>query len=863
MPAATITLYNLNTSQLILYITKKHTNDRLKDSSIFQNAKKLQDRPEAFCELKYIIIHSDHLLKDEYCKNCDTKDEIKNILTEIPKQPSIGDKDNKSALNDNTHLRHFGDFCVYNEYASVQNNDLTKFYTPNINATQLLMDTPVVDKNGAIKNYTSILIPYNCISISMYATLSSDVEENNYKYYIKKDNHDKWEISEKTVEMTAVITACVLLKTILGYNNCIHDGKYTGVSDPNIDVVGGDKPYYFRKSFITTEVNKRVKRHYDGKYKINGEEKCYACPGVKGWNTSPLIDPITNTPTENNEDTWKSFITKVNDYCILILENLRTPITNEEYTAMGGNSVENANSDNQLSTAIISGDHRLRRRQQPSPPVVKNLSFLNTWKAFHDIALEIGTGYATTYDIMGIEDYVSNRITGTSHLDYIYKRLQVAGTSKFDMFDAWFDGFNTLNVVNLGKLLCSDEYEVNIDLLKMTLSSIPSDEANIPSPIEFNDNIPRIITNHEIFVNSQTFAAMAIEHYTPYNNSLNPDRTDTDNRIKFGKRVAHVTPHYNRKYTRLLGLTKNDDYEPNSLYCTDFIDEKYLNDYQNSLIGEFELAKQHAEYNGITEPSSDNKRPDKKDNYTDTIVVLSDFMMLNKDYDIVEQAETVKQIKQKINSRTKFLVRLKGLNYSLHRGMFIGLALFSNDPNIKNEQLQYYRRNGINLNVAYYNTNDVSVPLDASGIYYINKVIYLYDPYNLCEVDSFDKILDNQHKALDASLNDTNKVAPKNIQDISITHGMHRIHHYLELIPKISRQIKIDDQDMYKILYDKLDIALQEQKNDTGVTSITEQQPQEEQETPAVENNSQNNKPYYYDPVRSATQAKNSSGAST
>lgn len=115
-----------------------------------------------------------------------------------------------------------------------------------------------------------------------------------------------------------------------------------------------------------------------------------------------------------------------------------------------------------------------------------------TWKLLHDIALNLGLGYATTDHVKEIKDYKARLTHNETIEDTIQKHVNFGGLDKDSIFDCWIDLYNYLVVVNVPWVLSEDITWKDVGV--NAIIDTGSNDTSIPSA-EHIGMCPRILTN--------------------------------------------------------------------------------------------------------------------------------------------------------------------------------------------------------------------------------------------------------------------------------------------------------------------------------------------------------------------------------
>lgn len=117
-----------------------------------------------------------------------------------------------------------------------------------------------------------------------------------------------------------------------------------------------------------------------------------------------------------------------------------------------------------------------------------------TWKLLHDIALNLGLGYATTDHVKEIKDYKARLTHNETIEDTIKKHVAFGGLDKDSIFDCWIDLYNYLVVVNVPWVMNEDitwkDIGINPEL------DMGATDDNLPAPEQIG-MCSRMLTNEK------------------------------------------------------------------------------------------------------------------------------------------------------------------------------------------------------------------------------------------------------------------------------------------------------------------------------------------------------------------------------
>ena len=116
---------------------------------------------------------------------------------------------------------------------------------------------------------------------------------------------------------------------------------------------------------------------------------------------------------------------------------------------------------------------------------------LTTWEVLHNIALEVGLGYACTRDLKDIKDHLNRYIVCQNYIEYIQEVVSYGGLDETQLYDCFISVYNYLTVINLPFVFSSNITYKNLDILATT--KVHTTDKGLPEQ-EFV-KVARVLTN--------------------------------------------------------------------------------------------------------------------------------------------------------------------------------------------------------------------------------------------------------------------------------------------------------------------------------------------------------------------------------
>ena len=368
----------------------------------------------------------------------------------------------------------------------------------------------------------------------------------------------------------------------------------------------------------------------------------------------------------------------------------------------------------------------------------------STWEYLYTIALDNGLGFAATPDLCEHHDNLARLIQSETILQFINRQSEFAGKDIYNMIDIWIDEYEYLCAANIYWLLNNNNVRHNnLTILK---SHMPDVEFS-KSPDKNVHLAGRVISNYK--KNTEYSNDLYIAWYQVI--------TDTS------------STYYDGTFTQTFSL------KPAGSECN-------FNNDNDPVSNSFVQIDYQLEDNNSSKDAMDEY------NTSSTVIVKSEF----NEY----QTEAQKLIKEKYFNKIRseiLKVRIQDVNYGLHRGMLVNVAIFTdekdestklsildeqegliyklldqlnseNNQNIilNDEQKKTIENNSDikSLKMELASNPEIQIPkTNLCGMYYIDKIEYIYDP------NCFSGYVDNNIK-----------------KDIKSYGSIERIHQYLYLI---------------------------------------------------------------------------------
>jgi len=126
---------------------------------------------------------------------------------------------------------------------------------------------------------------------------------------------------------------------------------------------------------------------------------------------------------------------------------------------------------------------------------------LNTYEFLETIAKELKLGYATSDKCKDIDDKKWRQIYSETYKDFIIQELSHAGLDEESIMDAWIDNFGYLVLVNVSWIMSEavDYDQLSTPVITGNLTSLPKDAVPEPQPLETY----RVISNSKESATSQ------------------------------------------------------------------------------------------------------------------------------------------------------------------------------------------------------------------------------------------------------------------------------------------------------------------------------------------------------------------------
>ena len=116
---------------------------------------------------------------------------------------------------------------------------------------------------------------------------------------------------------------------------------------------------------------------------------------------------------------------------------------------------------------------------------------LTTWEVLHNIALEVGLGYACTRDLKDIKDHLNRYMASQDYIEYIQEVVSYGGLDETQLYDCFISVYNYLTVINLPFVFSSNITYKNLDILATT--KVLTTDKGLPEQ-EFV-KVARVLTN--------------------------------------------------------------------------------------------------------------------------------------------------------------------------------------------------------------------------------------------------------------------------------------------------------------------------------------------------------------------------------
>ena len=315
-----------------------------------------------------------------------------------------------------------------------------------------------------------------------------------------------------------------------------------------------------------------------------------------------------------------------------------------------------------------------------------------TWEYLHVIAENTGYGYASTENCHTIEDKLPRLRHGQTYLDFIKEHIQFGGTNEDEIFDVWLDLHGNICLLNLPWVFNYDLTFRNL-AVKASYQPKPADKDLPPSKVK---EVHRTITNFNH--NADYMADLYIENYQEIDHNYKLMKEGLD--WTFWGRLPEGSPcSFNETTPDKNSFTQVD------IQCVE-------NSPSGSNLSEYSASQVVVvkdEYN----PYQTERQKVVRDNYLRKL-------------------------------RNKYLVvELKEPNFGLERGQLINVSIFAFDPQLKKKLIESINNiagggDGNPANPqASFDKEKIAMDSEApvpnyylNGIYYIDYVEIVWDPYN-------------------------------------------------------------------------------------------------------------------------------------
>lgn len=251
----------------------------------------------------------------------------------------------------------------------------------------------------------------------------------------------------------------------------------------------------------------------------------------------------------------------------------------------------------------------------------------NTWEMLHEIASQIGLGFASTQKCKEINDRLIRNICSQRYGDFITQQLEHSGLTESNIFDAWIDLYNYIVMVNVSWVF---EEDVNPEQLTIICNlGFNGNEDNMPTMNV--ESVQRVLTNYNKLP-------------TPNNMQIRSYNMKVNNSA-----VRHGT--LERVYS-----VNFDSYTSN-------MDILEVQTKQDSVDGDF-----------LEDYNTGKSRPMPVFNFNDP-----KWTGLEGGYDINQQ-RVIRNAFFRKKRQSMLHVVLDKINLGLQRGTLVDIAIFDNDP---------------------------------------------------------------------------------------------------------------------------------------------------------------------------------------
>jgi len=275
-------------------------------------------------------------------------------------------------------------------------------------------------------------------------------------------------------------------------------------------------------------------------------------------------------------------------------------------------------------TGIYDGEYKLIDLQKTRCKQV-GTDAISTYDCLSEIAKDCKLGFAATEGCKDIEDKRWRQIYSQTYVDFIKQQISFGGLDENSVFQAWIDEFNYLVMVNISKILyekCEPE-QLSIKIIKGETPTSNND-SNIQQSVE---EVQRIINNGK-------FSGI--------------------NNMHFDKQQAIVSTDAIKDYGTLNTLYyMKGAAETNSIVTKQI---QIIEDSVDGIEGLDEYQYEKSKFVGVD---------------------------MSEDSNILYQTAVVKTNRLKYFSE-KLMVEMPKANYSLQRGMLVGVTNYEYNMNNKN-----------------------------------------------------------------------------------------------------------------------------------------------------------------------------------
>ena len=314
-----------------------------------------------------------------------------------------------------------------------------------------------------------------------------------------------------------------------------------------------------------------------------------------------------------------------------------------------------------------------------------------TWEYLHVIAMENGLGFSSTEDCKKHEDKLPRLVQAKTLVDFIDEHIKFGGKDKDHIFDVFIDEYGYLTMINLPWVF---NYKINPNSLAINkITSVPQSTKKLPEPK--SKQVHRTITNWN--------------NFPEYSNDLYIDWYEQINN--------NASTFFDGTSIQMFG------FKPEGSDCKNVNGSEGNNAFaqQDFQIQEDSIVGQDlSEYNTSTR-----------------IVVKPEYNAYQTELQKIVRDNYLKKLKTKM-----LKVRMKDMNFGLHRGILVNVAIFTDQAGLKTTFMNSYTNvdsnNKLNPDTNTIGTEKYEIQTKAqlmapdpwlSGIYYIAGVEYVFDPY--------------------------------------------------------------------------------------------------------------------------------------